>query len=194
MSTFLTMLTTQLRNQDPTQPLDPNQFTAQLSQFAAVEQQIAVNQNITSLVALQRSAVMLDATSLVGRTVDVASGAISLQGGATQALRLPAADGQTRIARVSVTNAAGLVRETMVPLGATPMTWLWDGLDTRGRMQAPGAYQVSIVGLDGTGTPRTPLEAVVTGVVSAVERQGDTPVFALGSLLTPVEALRRVQP
>ena len=194
MRTFLTMLTTQLRNQDPTQPLDPNAFTAQLSQFAAVEQQIAVNQNLAALVALQRSAVMLDATALVGRAVDVASTTLALQGGSTQALRLPAADGSTRMARISISNAAGVVREAIVPLGAAPGSWLWDGRDGRGRAQTAGSYQVSLVGLDGNGTPRAPLDAVVTGTVGAVERQGDTPVLALGALTVPVEAVRRVEP
>ena len=53
LDTFLTMLTTQLKNQDPTNPLDTHQMTAQLVQFASVEQQIAQNKNLEDLVKLQ---------------------------------------------------------------------------------------------------------------------------------------------
>jgi flagellar basal-body rod modification protein FlgD len=193
--TFLTMLTTQLRNQDPTQPLDPNSFTAQLSQFAAVEQQIAVNQHLSSLIALQRSAVMLDAAPMVGRSIDAVSDTLVLRGGATQGLRLPAADAQTRFARIAVTDSAGqAVREAIVALDTATQSWTWDGRDGRGRAQAAGNYRVSVTGLDGNGVARGPLDPVVTGMVSAVEREGETVVFALGPLRVPVDALRRVEP
>src|SRR5213083_902330 len=55
-STFLTLLTTQLKNQNPLDPLDTNQFTQQLVQFAGVEQQLKTNDQLTSLVSLQQSA------------------------------------------------------------------------------------------------------------------------------------------
>ena len=50
---FLLLLTTQLQNQNPLDPLDTNQFTQQLVQFAQVEQQINMNQSLSSLIALQ---------------------------------------------------------------------------------------------------------------------------------------------
>ena len=53
---FLQMMVAQIQNQDPTNPLDTNQMTNQLVQFASVEQQIAINQNLTSLISLQQSA------------------------------------------------------------------------------------------------------------------------------------------
>ena len=58
--TFLTLLTTQLQNQNPLDPLDTNQFTAQLVQFAGVEQQLKSNEQLKSLVALEKSAQSAD--------------------------------------------------------------------------------------------------------------------------------------
>src|SRR6188474_2682957 len=55
-TTFLTLLTTQLKNQNPLEPLDTNQFTSQLVQFAGVEQQLKVNDQLSALVALQQTA------------------------------------------------------------------------------------------------------------------------------------------
>jgi flagellar basal-body rod modification protein FlgD len=53
---FLQLLTTQLQNQDPLSPLDPNQFTQELVQFSSVEQQIQTNQSLTTLISLQQNA------------------------------------------------------------------------------------------------------------------------------------------
>src|SRR4051794_11165825 len=65
--TFLTLLTTQLKNQNPLDPLDTNQFTAQLVQFAQVEQQLKANTQLTSLVTLQQTAQNSAALNYVGQ-------------------------------------------------------------------------------------------------------------------------------
>src|ERR1700716_2820886 len=69
--TFLTLLTTQLQNQDPLDPLDTNQFTQQLVQFAGVEQQLRTNDQLTTLVSLQQTAQSTQALGFVGKPVAV---------------------------------------------------------------------------------------------------------------------------
>src|SRR6187549_1912154 len=69
--TFLTLLTTQLQHQNPLDPLDTNQFTQQLVQFAGIEQQLKSNEQLKSLVALQKSAQSTEALIYVGQTVSV---------------------------------------------------------------------------------------------------------------------------
>src|SRR4051812_17542950 len=69
--TFLTLLTTQLQNQNPLDPLDTNQFTQQLVQFAGVEQQLKTNDQLTSLVSLQQTAQATQALGFVGKTAVV---------------------------------------------------------------------------------------------------------------------------
>src|SRR6478672_8665343 len=71
---FLRLLTTQLQNQNPLEPLDTNQFTQQLVQFAQVEQQLRSNDQLETLVALQKSTQASAALDFVGKTV-VISGA-----------------------------------------------------------------------------------------------------------------------
>src|SRR5690242_21798595 len=70
-TTFLTLLTTQLQNQNPLDPLDTNQFTQQLVQFASVEQQMNMNTQLQTLVALQQTAQNSQALGFVGKTVTV---------------------------------------------------------------------------------------------------------------------------
>src|SRR6202795_771374 len=66
---FLQLLTTQLQNQDPTSPLDPNQFTQELVQFASVEQQINTNTSLTTMIALQQTQQAASALTFLGATV-----------------------------------------------------------------------------------------------------------------------------
>src|SRR3954469_13964157 len=88
--TFLTLLTTQLKNQDPLSPLDTNQFTAQLVQFAQVEQQLKSNTQLTSLVTLQQTAQNTAALNFVGQKVDVDGPTTALADGeATWQLSVP---------------------------------------------------------------------------------------------------------
>src|ERR1044072_5037705 len=89
--TFLTLLTTQLQNQNPLDPLDTNQFTQQLVQFAGVEQQLKTNDQLTSLVSLQQTAQATQALGFVAITIanstgqNVFSGNYSVTAGANQA-------------------------------------------------------------------------------------------------------------
>ncbi|MET0708690.1 MAG: flagellar hook capping FlgD N-terminal domain-containing protein, partial [Tardiphaga sp.] len=81
--TFLTLLTTQLQNQNPLDPLDTNQFTQQLVQFAGVEQQLKSNDQLKTLVAMQKSAQSTEALIYVGQTVAVDGKTAKFDGSAT---------------------------------------------------------------------------------------------------------------
>lgn len=70
-TTFLQLLTTQLQNQDPLSPMDTNQFTQQLVEFAGVEQQMKTNDTLSTLVSLQQGAQTTQALAMVGATVVV---------------------------------------------------------------------------------------------------------------------------
>src|SRR5712675_1723338 len=81
--TFLTLLTTQLQNQNPLDPLDTNQFTQQLVQFAGVEQQLKTNDQLTTLVSLQQTAQSTQALTFVGKTAVVDGSTTNLVNSAT---------------------------------------------------------------------------------------------------------------
>src|ERR1700744_4656824 len=73
-STFLTLLTSQLTNQDPTSPMDSNQFTQQLVEFSQVEQQIDTNTNLKTLISQGTAQAGTFATSYLGKNVSVTNG------------------------------------------------------------------------------------------------------------------------
>src|SRR6186997_1778397 len=115
-TTFLQLLTTQLKNQNPLDPLDTNQFTAQLVQFAQVEQQLKSNDQLTTLVSLQKTAQATQALNFVGETVAVDGDTTALKNGSA-AWRLTAAKPAT--ATINITNSVGdLVYTTTRSLSA----------------------------------------------------------------------------
>src|ERR1700749_3681363 len=104
-STFLTLLTTQLKNQDPTAPMDSNQFTQQLVEYSQVEQQIDTNTNLQTLISQGTSQNASYATSYLGKTVTVPGGQGSLSNGeADWTYNLGAAASSTQL---PITNASG---------------------------------------------------------------------------------------
>src|SRR5690349_2501979 len=80
-STFLTLLTTQLKNQDPTSPMDSNQFTQQLVMYSQVEQQISSNDNLKTLISQGTSNAAAMTTGYLGKKVSITNGNASLTGG-----------------------------------------------------------------------------------------------------------------
>src|SRR5512144_669051 len=126
-NTFLTLLTTQLKNQNPLDPLDTNQFTQQLVQFASVEQQINMNTQLISLVALQQTAQSTAALGFVGQTVTGDGHTAQLAGGRaswTFSSTKPAD------ATMTITNATGqTVYATSQAVQSGAQTFNWNGRD-----------------------------------------------------------------
>lgn len=191
-NTFLTLLTTQLQNQSPTDPLDTNQMTNQLVQFASVEQQIAMNQNLESLISLQQTAQLTAAAPLIGQRVEVESDRVALQNGSAE-IRLPAA-GTARMAEISIIDGNGrVIRQQTVTLGGVATGWTWDGRDAAGRALADGAYGVQVTGRAANGEV-TSLSFGVAGTVTGAERSGNTLTLSMGSMSVGFDRLRRLTP
>ena len=187
-NTFLTMLTTQLQNQDPTSPLDANQMTSQLVQFASVEQLIAMNQNLDNLLSLERASQLTAAAPLMGRTVEVEASQVTLQDGSAS-LRLPAA-GTAAAARVVVTDSAGrALDDRVVRLGSGTTTWRWDGRDMTGRQMADGAYNVAVTGITASGGSASTTFTVL-GRATAADQADGTLNLHLGVLRVGFDRLR----
>src|SRR3954471_8445456 len=142
--TFLTLLTTQLKNQDPLSPMDSNQFTQQLVQFSQVEQQISSNKNLESLISLTKSQSATSAVSYLGKTLTINDGTAALQNGsANWTYSLP---NDAAITKLVVTDSRG--RGVYATTGETslgPHEFLWDGKDSSGTNVPPGKYKLSVI-------------------------------------------------
>ncbi len=191
-NTFLTLLTTQLQNQSPTDPLDANQMTNQLVQFASVEQQIAMNQNLERLIGLQQASQLTASAPLVGRRVEVEADRLPLQNGQAE-VRLPVA-GTARYAEIIVSDTSGrALRQQFVELGSTPTAWNWDGRDATGRTLTDGAYAVTVNGR-GVNGEAVALPFTVAGTVTGAEQRAGALSLSIGGLAVGFDKVRRLIP
>src|SRR6187200_46839 len=124
--TFLVLLTAQLKNQDPLEPMDSNQFTQQLVQFSQVEQQINSNKNLESLIALSKASTATDAVSYLGKTVTLTDGTAALMDG--QANWAYSLDNKASSATLYVKNMRGdVVYSAPAEMTEGMHSFTWDG-------------------------------------------------------------------
>ena len=190
-STFLTLLTTQLKDQDPTSPMDSSTFTQQLVEYSQVEQQIDSNTNLQTLISQGQSQSGAYATSYLGKTVTVSGGQAPLTNGAASwnyTLGTTAAN-----TTLSVTNSAG--QTVYTGPGGTAQgnnTFNWNGEDSNGNQLADGTYTLSVTAAasDGTAIAST---VTSTGTVSEVNMTSGTPQLVIGAMNVGLSSISNVQ-
>jgi flagellar basal-body rod modification protein FlgD len=175
---FLSLLTTQLQNQDPSSPLDTNQFTTQLVQFAGVAQQVATNQSLTQLIQLTQSGEILNSSSIVGKQVVVNSTQMPLQNGAGELQFTSTSAGPVAIAVYN--SSSQQVANATVQATAGTNTWNWNGEDGSGNQMPDGPYTVAVEGLDASGNAIA-LPFSVIGTATGVQSSNGAVTLQLGS-------------
>jgi flagellar basal-body rod modification protein FlgD len=164
---FLLLLTTQLKNQDPLAPMDATQFVSQLSQFASVEQMIVSNQKLDQIVASLGANSVLADIGLIGRTVEVPGNAAELRDGSLSLTYSLAKDAEQ--AAVVIRDADGnIVRQLPVSTTAGEHGLTWDGTDQDGDQLDDGIYTFTFGAADAEGAA-VATQAYVTAAVMRVE-------------------------
>lgn len=187
---FLTLLTTQLQNQNPLDPLDTNQFTQQLVQFASVEQQLKTNDQLGSLITASKASAAATASGLIGKTVTADGATTSLaEGSATWSLNPARAAAK---AVLSITDAKGNVVATQTKaLAAGSQAFTWDGRASTGQLAPEGKYTLKVQALDATGAS-VAVDTKISGTITSVDVTGAEPVLTIGdrtASLSSVEAI-----
>jgi flagellar basal-body rod modification protein FlgD len=187
--TFLTLLTTQLKNQNPLDPLDTNQFTAQLVQFAQVEQQMKQNEQLTTLVSLEKSAQATTALAYVGQTVAVDGQTAKLANNqAAWSFTVP----KPVSATVTVKNATGqTVYSSGYTMQAGAQNFVWDGKDNSGVKWPDGNYTLSITAKDTSGQDVS-ISTEVQGMVDSVDLTQSPAVLSIGGQTFTLDKIKRV--
>lgn len=187
---FLLLLTTQLKNQSPLDPLDTNQFTQQLVQFAAVEQQMRGNASLSGILDSTKAANASLSANFVGKLVSADGASSRLKNGAAQWVLNPARDATQ--ATITISNQAGGAVATITkPLTNGPQTFVWDGTLSTGGKAPDGAYTISVTARDAAGqTVRVNTEVV--GNVDGVDLSGDAPVLHVGAAQVPLKNVKMI--
>jgi flagellar basal-body rod modification protein FlgD len=190
---FLQLLTTQLQNQDPLDPLDTNQFTQELVSFSSVEQQINMNTNLSTLISLQQTAQSTAALNFLGTTVTVNGNSAQLGSGQSN----PTWNytlGKASTVAINVSSSTGqLVYSTAQTLQAGNQTFTWNGTDSVGNAWPAGTYTVSITATDASGKTTT-VSPQVQGVVTGVDISQSPPTLTVnGQSYTPSQIVQAVR-
>lgn len=187
--TFLTLLTTQMKNQDPLSPLDSNQFTAQLTQMAGVEQQLLTNDLLTSLLSAQSAGGLDNASNYIGKSVTAAWTATEFNGGkATWAYEL-GADADKATLQV-VDSKGAVVWEGAAPDKTSGLhTFDWDGtLKDGGKAEDGGVYTLKVAATNATGA-KVDAQALIQGRVTGVEMYNGAPYLVIGDSILPLSTV-----
>jgi flagellar basal-body rod modification protein FlgD len=175
---FLQLLTTQLQNQNPLSPLDTNQFTQQLVEFAGVQQQINTNDSLATLVSLQQTAQSSQALQFVGKTAVVKGSTAALASNeATWELNIPTASN----VNISIANSSGqtVYTNTFAASAGNNQAFNWNGLGSDGSQLPAGNYTLTATAKDSNGNT-VAVTTSVAGVVSSVDLTQSPPLLSIG--------------
>ena len=188
-TTFLQLLTAQLKNQNPMDPLDTNQFTQQLVQFAQVEQQMKSNEQLTSLVALEKTAASTTALAYVGSTVVVDGSVTALtSSGATWSFNVS----KPSTASITIKDSTGQTAYTGTFAG-TPgvMNFTWDGRGNDGKSWPAGNYTMSATAVD-ANNQSVGIATEVQAVVDSVDLTQDPPTLSVNGQNYTMDKIKRI--
>ena len=162
--TFLTILTAQIQNQDPLEPMDSTQFTDQLVQFSGVEQQIRVNTQLETLISATNSGAGASLSGYLGQEAEIDSAGAQFTGEPVKwRYELPSDASSTT---VTVTDAAGKVLYSKTgELKAGSHEFVWNGeLNKGGTAAVDQPYWISVVAEDANKKAITPNHSLVTKI------------------------------
>ncbi|MCP1613256.1 flagellar basal-body rod modification protein FlgD [Azospirillum lipoferum] len=184
------MLTKQLENQDPTDPVDTTSFTTQLVQMSALEQQMSTNDKLDTL-----NSSVTELSSTVSSSLGTTSGAVSYYGKTVEAegSTTPLQDGEATweydldsaasSVKLTITDSSGntVYSDVSSSTAAGTHEVTWDGVGTNGKSYSSGTYTLSVTALDSSG------KAIDTttrfkGTVTSVDSSSGTSVLNVGGV------------
>ena len=177
---FLKLLVTQLKNQDPLNPMDNSEMTSQLAQMSTVSGIEKLNTTLSSLVDGFGSSQAMQAAGMIGKNVLVAGSSLALANG--QAFGGANLAGPADQVTVSILNSSGQVvqTQTLGPQEAGNLKFAWDGMTDAGTAVPEGAYKFSVEAM--RGSEAVNVDALQVGTVSAVVRSTNGFKLDLGTL------------
>jgi flagellar basal-body rod modification protein FlgD len=187
--TFLTLLTTQLKNQNPLEPLDTNQFTQQLVQFTQVEQQMKMNSQLASLISIEQMAQSTAAMAYLGSIATVDGGTSKLESGTA---KWTFSSDKPANATINIKNETGaLVYSGSFAVNAGQQNFVWDGRGNNGTKYPDGNYTLSVSAKDASGN-NVAIGTEVSGTVDGVDLTKSPPVLTIGGQTFTVDKIKRV--
>ena len=189
-TTFLDLLTAQIKNQDPLSPMDTTQWTNQLVQYSSVEQQLKANTYLQQIAAAGTNGTMDSAVSYIGKTVSATQPNATLSNGqATWNYNLGTEAASTTL---SIADANGnTVWSNAGETGAGSHSFTWDGKDSAGNQLADGDYTLKVTSTTQAGAT-VDTTVGVSGVVSSAQNASGQVMLQVGNTQVPLTSVTSV--
>lgn len=192
LNTFLTLLTTQLQNQDPLDPLDTNQFTQQLVEFASVEQQVNMNTNMQTMISLQQATEATSALQFLGKTVTVNGSTATLSNATSSPATWTFSSPSPATGTVTIASSTGQTAYSgTVSLQAGSQSFGWNGQGSNGVTWPDGQYTMTINATSATGQSVS-ISTQVQGVVSGINVSQNPPQLIVGGQSVPISSIQSI--
>jgi len=182
---FLRLLITQLRHQDPLNPLDQNEFLAQSAQFTALEELQNISAVLDDLRAMSTGSGLVEATALLGRTVEVAGRGVTFDGSTPVSLTFTTRTPTARV-DVEIFDAEGRVVRRLSLASPEPGSHAieWAGADDVGLPVSAGTYFYRVSAAEAEARP---FPIVTSGTLTGIEQRGNRIFFRVGDSLVRFE-------
>lgn len=182
LNQFLTLLTTQLQNQDPLDPLEGTEFTAQLVQFAGVEQEIFTNSNLETLIELQQTSSIANLVDFIGNEIEYEGQEFVLENGTAElGYTLPPGVSSAEVIIVDPSTNITIFNQDL-DTGAGQNSFIFNGIQNNGQPAPDGEYLAIVSAFDSSGNLISNIPQTAFGQVSgAGVDNGETSLF-VGSI------------
>ena len=187
--TFLSLLTSQLKNQDPLSPVDSNQFTAQLTQMAGVEQQLLTNELLKSLVAAQGGGDLASASNYIGKDATAAWSATKFKDGKADWSYEVASNADSVTLEV-LDGSGNVVWSGDAPAKTTGVhEFSWDGEATTGNDgQEDQVYTLKVIAKHAAGGA-IDAQVLTRGRITGVEMYEGQAYLTVGNSILPLSSV-----
>ncbi len=179
---FMTLLLAQLKNQDPMNPMDNADFTAQMAQFSSLEQLVNVNENLGALTTAANATNTAQAMGLIGKEVKAAGENVHVKNGTASSIAFELPDSASSVI-ITVEDQYGNVVRTIEQstMSAGPHQIEWDGMGTDGKQLADGLYKYSVIAKDTEGN-MIEADTFTKGIVDKVSFDNGVGYVHIGDL------------
>jgi flagellar basal-body rod modification protein FlgD len=183
---FLRLLVAQLKAQDPLNPMENTEFTAQLAQFSSLEQLSNVNENLKSLISYQTSTDNSQAVGFIGKTVKAEGSSTRVTNGVSDGIHFELGANADTVF-ISVNDANGNLVKTMETgsLTAGEQNIAWDGTDNAGHEVPDGTYTFKVSASNAAGS-EIEAKTLVRGRVTGVTFKNGSTYLLVGEQKIPV--------
>ncbi|NND50243.1 MAG: flagellar hook assembly protein FlgD [Rhizobiales bacterium] len=179
LDTFLQLLTTQLRNQDPLEPLDTNEFTSQLVQFSQVEQAVKSNELLEAMAVAQTGSASQTALGYIGKLVSADGATTSFANGSASWALSANEDARATYTVRDANGAIIFTAEDLIESGTSVFTW--DGTTSTGQAAPDGLYTLGVDARDGAGRA-VKVSTEITGIVRGADFDSGEPLLDVGGI------------